>query len=162
MVNSSKSKLFLFLGLVCVVLTLFLILGKGFFLLHTATILESQYVPRTRTYYIAAENVLWDYAPAGMDPMTHEPIPSPWGNQTKYNKVRFIEYTDDTFTTKKSQPEWLGILGPVIRGVEGDTIKVVFYNKADKPYSMHPHGLRYDKNSEGASMGEGDEMAMGG
>ena len=110
------------------------------------------YKPITRTYYIAAENVVWDYAPAGKDPYTNEPIPAPYGAQTKYNKVRYIEYTDDTFTVKKPQPVWLGILGPVIRGVEGDTIKVVFYNKADKPYSMHPHGLLYDKDNEGSNM----------
>lgn len=111
------------------------------------------YRPTTRTYYIAAENVTWDYAPGGMDPMTHELVPFPWGEQTKYDKVRYIEYTDQTFTVKKPQPEWLGVLGPVIRGVQGDTLKVVFYNKADKPYSMHPHGVRYDKDNEGASMG---------
>jgi hypothetical protein len=50
--------------------------------------------------------------------MMNKPIPEPWGLQTKYNKTRFIEYTDDTFETKKTQPEWLGILGPVIRAVE--------------------------------------------
>jgi hypothetical protein len=83
--------------------------------------------------------------------------------------MRYIEYTDDTFTTKRPQPSWLGILGPIIRGVEGDTIKVVFYNKAGpfpfvspthppKSYSMHPHGLQYDKDNEGAVMhtGEGE------
>lgn len=113
---------------------------------------NSTYKPITRTYYIAAENVVWDYAPAGKDPYTNEPIPTPYGAQTKYNKVRYIEYTDATFTVKKPQPVWLGILGPIIRGVEGDTIQVVFYNKADKPYSMHPHGLLYDKDNEGSNM----------
>ena len=68
-----------------------------------------------------------------------------------FEKVRYFEYTDDSFTKKKPQPAWLGILGPIIRGVEGDTIKVVFYNKASKPYSMHPHGLHYDKDNEGAT-----------
>ena len=78
------------------------------------------------------------------DPYTGAAIPRP---QTRYQKMRYVEYTDDTFTTKKPQPAWLGILGPIIRGVEGDTIKAVFYNKAGpfpfvsptnppKPYSM--------------------------
>ena len=102
---------------------------------------------------MAAEKVNWDYAPAAKDPYTNRAIPSPYGEQTKYQKVRYIEYTDPTFKVKKSQPTWLGILGPVIRGVEGDTIKVVFLNRADKPYSMHPHGLLYDKDDEGATMG---------
>ena len=78
------------------------------------------------------------------------------GKQLVYKKVRYFEYTDDSFTQKKPQPAWLGILGPIIRGVEGDTIKVVFYNKASKPYSMHPHGLHYDKDNEGATHEAGD------
>ena len=111
----------------------------------------SSHTPPTRTYYIAAENTTWNYAPTGKDQMTGKPVPAPWGNQLVYDKVRYFEYTDDSFTKKKPQPVWLGILGPIIRGVEGDTIKVVFYNKASKPYSMHPHGLHYDKDNEGAT-----------
>jgi manganese oxidase len=110
------------------------------------------YRPQTRTYYIAAENVTWDYAPTGKNQPEGTPLPLPWGAKTKYPKVRYIAYTDDTFTTPVPQPAWLGILGPIIRGVPGDTIKVVFYNKADKPYSIHPHGVKYDKDNEGATM----------
>jgi FtsP/CotA-like multicopper oxidase with cupredoxin domain len=112
---------------------------------------------RTRTYYIAAENTDWNYAPTGKDQMTGKPVPAPWGKQLIYKKVRYFEYTDDTFTEKKPQPPWLGILGPIIRAVEGDTIKVVFYNKANKPYSMHPHGLHYDKDNEGATHDGGSD-----
>jgi manganese oxidase len=32
----------------------------------------------------------------------------------------------------------------------GDTMKVVFKNKATHPFTMHPHGVKYDKNNEGA------------
>ena len=117
---------------------------------------SSAYTSRTRTYYIAAENTTWNYAPTGKDQMTGKPVPAPWGKQLIYKKVRYFEYTDDSFTEKKPQPAWLGILGPIIRGVEGDTIKVVFYNKASKPYSVHPHGLHYDKDNEGATHEAGD------
>ena len=96
------------------------------------------FTPPTRTYYIAAENTTWNYAPTGKDQMTGKPVPAPWGEQLVYKKVRYFEYTDDSFTKKKPQPAWLGIFGPVIRGVEGDTIKVVFYNKASKPYRCIP------------------------
>lgn len=147
----SKEKFIIItLALVCGFLLFVILSVNGVFSRHGTAV--SEYVPQTRTYYIAAENVIWDYAPAGKDPFTNAPLPDPWGKQTKYNKVRYIEYTDDTFTVKKTQPVWLGILGPVIRGVEGDTIKVDFYNKADKPYSMHPHGVHYDKDNEGAAM----------
>jgi FtsP/CotA-like multicopper oxidase with cupredoxin domain len=115
-------------------------------------IAEVRYHPQVRTYYIAAEKVKWNYAPSGKDLSTNEAVPAPYSDQLVYDKVRYIEYTDDTFTTKKKQPEWLGILGPVIRGVPGDTIKIVFYNRSDKPYSIHPHGVMYDKANEGAMM----------
>src|SRR5262249_22558362 len=58
-----------------------------------------------------------------------------------------------TFTTLQAQaPEdaYLGYLGPVIRAEVGDTIKVVFRNTCPFPASVHPHGVFYKKNSEGA------------
>jgi len=61
-----------------------------------------------------------------------------------------MEYTDASFSVRKPQPEWLGILGPVIRAEVGDSIEVEFLNRNHMPHSIHPHGLRYDKASEGA------------
>jgi FtsP/CotA-like multicopper oxidase with cupredoxin domain len=75
-----------------------------------------------------------------------------------YWKALYREYTDDTFTALKARaPEWehLGMLGPVLRGEVGDTIKVVFRNHATRPYSMHPHGVFYKKDSEGAMSNDG-------
>jgi hypothetical protein len=37
----------------------------------------SAYAPRTRTYYVAAENTSWNYAPTGKDQMTGKPVPAP-------------------------------------------------------------------------------------
>jgi FtsP/CotA-like multicopper oxidase with cupredoxin domain len=31
----------------------------------------------------------------------------------------------------------------------GDTITITFKNKATKPYSIHPHGVKYTKMNEG-------------
>ncbi|HEY3178976.1 MAG TPA: multicopper oxidase domain-containing protein [Casimicrobiaceae bacterium] len=111
-----------------------------------------------RHYYIAAEDVVWDFAPSGknlvhcMDMPVPCPIPAPWTNSHTFNKVRYIEYTDATFGTRKPQPEWLGALGPIIRAEEGDTVNVRFCNrsKTGASYGMHPHGLRYTKANEGA------------
>jgi len=61
-----------------------------------------------------------------------------------YKKVLYRAYTDSTFTERKPRPpKWdhLGILGPVLRAEVGDTIKVVFKNKAERPYSIHPNGI---------------------
>jgi manganese oxidase len=102
-----------------------------------------------RHYYIAAEDVVWDFAPSGRDLMFNMPIPPTYA-KTRYKKMRFIEYTDQTFTIRKTQLEWLGILGPIIRAEVGDTVIVHFRNRSSRPLSMHPHGLRYVKSNEGA------------
>jgi hypothetical protein len=106
-------------------------------------------VAATRHYYIAAEDVTWDYAPGGQDLLHGAPVPLPWRNKTTWSKTRFIEYSDATFSVRKPQPIWLGILGPVIRAEVGDTILVDFLNRSQTEHNIHPHGLRYDKNNEG-------------
>ncbi len=124
----------------------------------------------TRTYFIAAEEVLWDYAPSyPINPMHRNEFADSekvfvQGDGKgrighKYHKARFVEYTDATFTTiKPRSPEWehLGILGPVIRANVGDTIKVVFRNNLkDMTTSLHPHGVFYEKASEGTHYEDG-------
>jgi len=122
---------------------------------------------QTRTYFIAADEVDWDFAPSHTDKIhgtryQFELGPASKGeldpNASDYRKVRFREYTDDTFKTFKPVPptwEHLGILGPLLRAEVGDTIKVVFKNNASRPYSVHPHGVFYAKDSEGAAYEDG-------
>ena len=43
----------------------------------------------------------------------------------------------------------------MIRAEVGDTIKVVFKNNVDFPTTMHPHGVFYEKGSEGAPYQDG-------
>jgi len=124
-------------------------LFRGWFLL--SVILAVQHcAAATRHYFIAAEDVSWDYAPSKRDLIHGSHIPMPWGQQTQWPKTRFIEYTDSSFSVRTPQPEWLGILGPVIRAEVGDTIVVEFLNRSIRVHNIHPHGLRYDKSSEGA------------
>ena len=50
----------------------------------------------------------------------------------RYKKAMYVEYTDDTFTTKANRTPsqmHLGFLGPVIRAEVGDEIKVLFKNQ---------------------------------
>ena len=88
-------------------------------------------VAATRHYYIAAEDVSWNFAPSGRDLIDSRPIPAPWSAQTVWPKSRFVEYTDATFSQKKAQPEWLGILGPIIRAEVGDEV-IVDFSTADE------------------------------
>lgn len=106
----------------------------------------------TREYWIAAEKVVWNYAPSGKNLIRPKMGLDVWGKVLAYHKYRYIQYTDETYTTQVEQPEWMGILGPQLRAVEGDSIKVYFLNRADKPLSIHVHGLRYDEANEGADM----------
>lgn len=125
----------------------------------------------TRTYYVAAEEVLWDYAPAGGDVTMGRPFdsadslfvaPGPARIGSEYRKAVYREYIDSTFETPKPVPrEWIhkGILGPVLRAEVGDTIRVVFRNNASRPYTIHPHGVFYDKASEGVPTNDGTRGA---
>ncbi|KIW52034.1 hypothetical protein PV05_07707 [Exophiala xenobiotica] len=116
----------------------------------------------TRTYYVAAVEEDWDYMPTNMDMINGATIvESPQaaavaGNDGQrighiYKKALFREYTDGTFSTQAARPEWLGMLGPIIRAEVGDTVKVVFRNMASHNHTMHPHGFRYRKSDEGLS-----------
>lgn len=121
---------------------------------------------KVRTYYVAADEVEWDYAPDGIDHMTGKPFAGyakihtergPHRIGTKYLKACYREYTDGGFQKLKPRPPedaYLGIVGPVLHAEVGDTIKVVFKNNATHPYSMHPHGVAYEKSSEGTAYGE--------
>jgi FtsP/CotA-like multicopper oxidase with cupredoxin domain len=102
-----------------------------------------------RQYFIAAEDEIWDFAPTGRNLVHGGRVPQPW-RKSRFRKTRYIEYTDASFSSRKPQPEWLGVLGPIIRGVVGDTIRVQFLNRSRRPAGIHPHGVRYDKDNEGA------------
>lgn len=112
--------------------------------------LVSPLAAATRQYYIAAEDVTWNFAPSGRNLLDGNPVPQPWAPKLEWPKTRFIQYTDDTFSVRVPQPEWLGILGPIIRGEVGDEIIVDFLNRSHIAHDMHPHGLRYDKSNEGS------------
>ncbi|NQW99634.1 multicopper oxidase domain-containing protein [bacterium] len=106
---------------------------------------------RVKRYFIAAENEIWDFLPEGKDVVLGNPIPPQIEASPKSPKKRFHQYTDGSFTTRVLPTERLGIMGPVMRGVTGDFIVVTLLNWLSAPVSLHPHGVRYDKDSEGSS-----------
>ena len=83
---------------------------------------------------VAAEEVIWDYAPSGYN--NYANISATEGDAatyltndahfvgSKYKKAQYIEYTDATFTTVKPTPVWQGNLGPTIRA---EVIQVLWY-----------------------------------
>jgi FtsP/CotA-like multicopper oxidase with cupredoxin domain len=126
---------------------------------------------KTRTYYIAADELDWDYAPSGINQMMNMPFEGLAKSYMEhgphlighiYKKAIYREYTDASFAHLKPRPpEWehAGILGPILRAEVGDTIKVFFKNNGTHPYSMHPHGVFYEKASEGTPYNDGSDPA---
>jgi FtsP/CotA-like multicopper oxidase with cupredoxin domain len=132
-----------------------------------------------RSYFVAADEVRWDYAPDGKNDITGEPFapdqevftkqgPNRIGH--KYWKALYRGYTDASFTqliprptscavTARACDDTLGMLGPVIRAAVGDTIRVVFKNNTSRPTSIHAHGVFYQKDAEGAPYDDGTNRA---
>uniref|UniRef100_A0A4W3I8S3 Ceruloplasmin n=1 Tax=Callorhinchus milii TaxID=7868 RepID=A0A4W3I8S3_CALMI len=120
---------------------------------------------KERHYYIAAEEIIWDYGPTGRDQFTEKPLDYNDSDSAvyfqqgekriggRYKKVVYQEYTDDMFTRQKErspEQQHLGLLGPVIKAEVGDRVKVTFWNNASHSYSIQAHGVAYEKSSEGA------------
>src|ERR1700683_5551676 len=106
---------------------------------------------KTRHYYIAVEADKWDYLPSGSDEVCGMPLAPDLLPKHSAWKARYFQYTAGTFTKRVSETSRLGILGPVLRGVVGEYVAVTFLNREiGGIYSMHPHGVKYDKDSEGS------------
>nr|XP_003218241.1 PREDICTED: ceruloplasmin [Anolis carolinensis] len=119
---------------------------------------------KIRRYYIAAEEVIWNYAPSGLNNFTGEEVIHDedaktffeQGDKTiggTYKKALFYEYLSEAFKTRRRRlpiEEHLGILGPIIRAEVGETIQVTFRNKASYPFSIQAHGLSFSKDNEGS------------
>jgi len=116
-----------------------------------------------RSYFVGADAVDWNYAPTGRNEITGAPFEAdaavytahtPGRIGATYRKCLYRAYTDDTFRTLVARPAaeaYLGDLGPTLRATVGDTIRVVFRNACPFPTSMHPHGVAYAKDDEGAA-----------
>ncbi|CAO2613627.1 Cp [Lemmus lemmus] len=117
-----------------------------------------------RHYYIAAEEIIWNYAPSGTDTFTGDNLTAPESHSRvffeesamriggSYKKMVYREYTDGSFANRKQRgpdEEHLGILGPVIWAEVGDIIKVTFHNKGKYPLSIQPTGVRFTVENEG-------------
>lgn len=113
-----------------------------------------------RTYYIAADETIWNYAPSGKDLIAQKALPPlmPLQLGWSFHKAIYREYTDASFRHLKPRPpedDYMGIMGPVIHAEVGDTVVVVFRNNARFPLTVHAHGLFYTKSSEGAPYQDG-------
>ncbi|XP_041114974.1 coagulation factor V [Polyodon spathula] len=103
-----------------------------------------------RMYFIAAEEVDWDYD-RYKGSRRFEEISTDKRN-TQFKKVVFRKYLDSSFSKpdiRGEVDEFLGILGPLIKAEIDDNIVVVFRNLASREYSLHAHGVSFGKSMEG-------------
>ncbi len=68
-----------------------------------------------------------------------------------YKKAVYQQYTDATYRQEIEKPKWLGYLGPLISAEEDDVVIVHLKNTAKRAYSIHAHGLSYNKTNEGVN-----------
>ncbi|XP_078734862.1 hephaestin-like [Lampetra fluviatilis] len=124
----------------------------------------------TRTFFVAAQEEVWDYAPGGRDRISGTKLDEPGSPSavflergphrvgSRYWKARYVAYEDDLFSAVRQRgknDEHLALLGPVLRVEVGDVLQVVFWNNASRPYSIQPHGVSYLKQHEGAAYSDG-------
>jgi FtsP/CotA-like multicopper oxidase with cupredoxin domain len=134
---------------------------------HASPAADGATTPRTRTYFVGADVVTWNYAPDGRNDITGRPfdaVADTWVKRgrgrigSRYLKCVYRGYADATFsrpTVRPAEESYLGLLGPVIRAAVGDTVRVVFRNACPFPASVHAHGVFYAKGSEGAAYADG-------
>ena len=83
-----------------------------------------------RVYYIAADEVDWNYVPNGINSCKSRPFndqESAYTTRPIYKKLQYREYTDGTFSELKPRPakeRHLGLVGPTVRAEVGDVIVV--------------------------------------
>ncbi|WP_035850540.1 multicopper oxidase domain-containing protein [Kitasatospora azatica] len=117
--------------------------------------LEQAPTGRIREYWIQADSFEHNAVPNGYDGMmgTHY---TP--EQTTFWAIGFRAYTPNWGTPlpADTSPQGIGtnsgIPGPVLRAEVGDTLVVHFRNNDAHyqwPHSMHPHGVRYDRDNDG-------------
>eukprot|EP00057_Strongylocentrotus_purpuratus_P023421 XP_011677895.1 PREDICTED: hephaestin-like protein [Strongylocentrotus purpuratus] len=137
---------------------------------------EEPLAGQTRDYFIGISESVWHYGPDeingldGRDLTDPESESFPFFTDTAnripgtYLKARYVQYSDGDFTPDKlivrtADDHHMGVLGPVIRGEVGDTIRVTFKNTGRVPHSIHPRGVLYDKANEGSNYVDGTDEA---
>jgi FtsP/CotA-like multicopper oxidase with cupredoxin domain len=100
----------------------------------------------TREYWIQAQKVKWNIVPTGRDQMM--------GTQVK-GKTTFTAYAYRPYSANFGSP--LGpatIPGPLIEAEVGDQVVVHYRNHVDVPTTIHPHGIFYAEEMDGAYKGQ--------
>ncbi len=110
-----------------------------------ATVTASASVAQVREYWIAAEQRSWNIVPTHRDQMMAEPVKG----HTTFNAYAYRPYSPG-FEAPLGPAT---VPGPTIEAEVGDTVVIHFRNKLKAPVTMHPHGIFYSSEMDGAYKG---------
>ncbi len=110
-----------------------------------ATLAAQRATGQRREYWIRAEERRWNIVPKGRDQMLNEKV----RDKTKFRAFGYRAYTQD-FATPIGRVK---VPGPLIEAEIGDTIVVNFQNTLNSPVTIHPHGVQYSIEMDGAYKG---------
>ncbi len=102
-----------------------------------------------REYWVQASSLMWNLVPTGHDDWMDEPVHGP----TTFRAYAYQSFSPG-FATPTAPPS---IPGPLLSGEVGDVLKVHFRNgdtHFNQGITMHPHGVRYNPDYEGAYLGK--------
>jgi FtsP/CotA-like multicopper oxidase with cupredoxin domain len=98
-----------------------------------------------RVYWIRAEAMRWNAIPTGRDQMMGKAVKE---------KSTFQAYGYRRYTPGFAAPMGpASIPGPLLEAEVGDTVVVHFENSLPVPVTMHPHGIHYTAEMDGAYKG---------
>jgi FtsP/CotA-like multicopper oxidase with cupredoxin domain len=101
---------------------------------------------KRREYWIKAEQRRWNIVPKGRDQMLGKKVKG----KTKFTAFGYRAYTPG-FASPVGKAK---IPGPLIEAEVGDTIVVNFQNTLSSPVTIHPHGVQYSIEMDGAYKGK--------
>lgn len=109
-------------------------------------VLAANRASATREYWIRAEERRWDIVPTGKDQMMDTKIKG---------KTKFTAYAYRAYSPNFEAPlDSAAVPGPLIEAEIGDTVVINFQNKLGTPVTMHPHGIFYAQDMDGAYKGK--------
>jgi FtsP/CotA-like multicopper oxidase with cupredoxin domain len=123
---------------------------------ETQAQIEPQFVSETRpkaaagaavrTYWIKAVKTKWNIVPTHHDGMMDKKVPG----KTTFTALAYQPWAPG-FANPLGPPQ---IPGPLLEAQTGDTIVVNFKNQTGVPVTMHPHGVFYTHDMDGAYKGK--------
>jgi manganese oxidase len=116
---------------------------------NNPSITKASITGNRKEYWITAEPRNWNVVPNKRDEMMNVRIRRRKGTMTTIPAYAYRPYSANF-----AQP--LGpatIPGPLIDATVGDTVVVHFQNRCDVPVTMHPHGIFYSNEMDGAYKG---------